>query len=259
MNNKFIFGVWIRKISLVYKNSSRKISTYKNSNYGKRCFIIGNGPSLTYKDLEKLKYEYTFATNMIFKIFEETDWRPTYYLAQDYTALKQLYNSDETINKLSSSLIFLPIDIKNLKIKYSNRIKYFYIYRKSPFPKAPKFSSDVSKIVFEGGTVTYSAIQLATYLGFKEIYLLGVDNNYSYAIMPDGKIIKNSALKDYFTEYYNTNEYTEPVNLAKPDLAFRSAKQYCEDNEIKIYNATRGGKLEIFNRIRFDDMKFTLK
>ena len=42
----------------------------KNSQKGKRCFIIAPGPSLTKQDVNKLKGEYTFAVNSVFKIFK---------------------------------------------------------------------------------------------------------------------------------------------------------------------------------------------
>ena len=44
------------------------------------------------------------------------------------------------------------------------------------------FSEDLSRKVYISGTVVYMCIQLAVYLGFAEIYLLGTDftgvNNY---------------------------------------------------------------------------------
>lgn len=259
MYEKFMLSVWLSKFNKFYKNSSLRMKSLENSNLGKRCFIIGNGPSLTTNDLDKLKNEYTFATNMIFKIFDETEWRPTYYVAQDYLALKQLYANKENMNKLNLSEVFLPTDVTNVNIKHSDNIIYFYIHRKNPFPGMPKFSSDAPRVVFEGGTVTYTAIQLAAYMGFNEIYLLGVDHNYSKIINLKGEIINDNTVKDYFSKDYNTMQNSNPVNLALPELAFNSARKYCEDNNIKIYNATRGGNLDIFDRINFDKLKFGVK
>lgn len=259
MYEKFMLSVWLSKFNNYYKNSSLKMRSLENSNLGKRCFIIGNGPSLTADDLDKLKNEYTFATNMIFKIFDKTEWRPTYYVAQDYVALEQLYANKENMNKLNLSEVFLPTDITNINIKYSDEIIYFYIYRKNPFPRMPKFSSNAPRVVFEGGTVTYTAIQLAACMGFNEIYLLGVDHNYSNVIALNGEIIKDNKVKDYFSTNYTTIQNNNPVNLAKPELAFKSARKYCEDNDIRIYNATRGGKLDVFDRINFDKLKFGIE
>ena len=40
----------------------------KNKFKNKRCFIVGNGPSLTVQDLDRLVGEDCFAANLIFKI-----------------------------------------------------------------------------------------------------------------------------------------------------------------------------------------------
>lgn len=252
--NIHLLSVWLCIFDKHYYRSRSKLKSYKKKYNNKRCFIIGNGPSLTVEDLENLKDEYTFATNMIFKIFDETDWRPTFYTAQDYTAFNHLYNDKYAISSLMKSTIFLAIDIKKTGVSLSNDVTYFYLHRKFPYPKKPKFSSDISKIIYEGGTIVYSTIQIAAYMGFKEIYLIGVDQSYSFAIQPNGEIVNDKSIKDYFSEKYNSNKIEEPVNLVKPYLAFQSAKDFLDKCNIKIYNATRGGKLEIFNRRCIDEI-----
>ncbi len=64
------------------KNDQRLLSLL-DSHRGKRCFVVGNGPSLKIDDLDKLTGEITFASNRIFLAFEETQWRPTYYTMCD--------------------------------------------------------------------------------------------------------------------------------------------------------------------------------
>ena len=36
--------------------------------------------------------------------------------------------------------------------------------------------------------------------------------------------------------------------------AYQKAKTYADTHNIKIYNATRGGKLEVFQRVEFDSL-----
>lgn len=54
----------------------RRLKKLKNIHLGKRCFIIGNGPSLKAEDLSKLykNNEITFAFNRIYHIFDQTKW-----------------------------------------------------------------------------------------------------------------------------------------------------------------------------------------
>ncbi len=45
-------------------------------------------------------------------------------------------------------------------------------------------------------------------------------------------------------------------NLEASYYAYCSAEEYCKQHnyEMRIYNATRGGKLEVFQRVNFDDI-----
>ena len=74
-----------------FKSGRVAIQKYKNFYDGQRCFIIGNGPSLTIKDLEKLKAfgEISIASNSIYNLFPSTDWRPTIYTVHDFQVIKK--------------------------------------------------------------------------------------------------------------------------------------------------------------------------
>ena len=88
-------------------------------------------------------------------------------------------------------------------------------------------------------------MQLAAFMGFKEIYLLGVDFSY-------GGQQKNTN----YTYFYETDaiENMGVGYVRQVTLAYQAAKRYAESHGIKIYNATRGGKLEIFERVDFDSL-----
>ena len=88
-------------------------------------------------------------------------------------------------------------------------------------------------------------MQLAAYMGVKEIYLLGVDFTY-------GGQEKNVE----YTHFYGTDKSgNASIGYVKHvALAYQSAKEYADSHGIKIYNATRGGKLEIFERVDFDSL-----
>jgi hypothetical protein len=235
------------KYILIYIKYNKKLKSFRNIHKGKRCFIIGNGPSLKMEDLDKLKNEYTFAANKIYVAFEKTDWRPTYYCIQDFRLIILEFESIK--QKVEAKFKFIagnPL-IKNKKSNiYLNNWIYFFLDISRFYPRHPHFSEDISKRIFEGFTVTYANIQLAVYMGFKEIYLLGIDHKY----------FMNSGSKNYFSDKYMANqEFGKEVNLPHLEystLAYEAARQYAEHNAIKIYNATRGGELEVFQRVNFD-------
>lgn len=227
---------------------------------GRKCFIIGNGPSLKVEDLEMLKGEMTFAVNRIFKLFGDTDWRPTFYLCTDYLT----YGVDhEAINKIDAQLKFIPIErapaagIIYDEVTYYNRVvncvkvKNGEIIRSKEF----EFSDNMEEVIWGGQTVLYDALQMAVYMGFSEIYLYGVDNAYKREVLEDGTIIENDVKEDHFCSNYDEGIESISAEVAPwgAEFAFRKAKEECEVRNITIKNATRGGKLEVFERISFEE------
>ena len=99
--------------------------------------------------------------------------------------------------------------------------------------------------------MTYMCIQIAVYMGVKEIILLGVDHNYAVSRRPDGTIIKHEGVKNRFHE---KDGIICVPSLYAMELAYKAAKKYADEHGIKIFNATRGGKLEVFERVDFDTL-----
>lgn len=231
----------------------KNLRSLKNKYSGQRCFIIGNGPSLSAKDLDCLKKEYTFAFNRIYYIFSQTKWRPTFYCTQDEKIVKNSLH--DICTKIETPYIFAPINLLwyyNLNL---NTRFYFSPKQNIDENECPKFSNDISHEINVGNTVAYTAIQIAVYLGFTKIYLLGVDHSFHTYQDKNGNIVVDSNAKDYFCKEYNNDK--DELFIPRLDistLSYIAAKEYAEKHNIEIYNATRGGKLEVFRRISFDTL-----
>ncbi len=247
-------GIKIVEIdSLLDKSISffnEEILKFKNIHQGKRCFIVATGPSLTVEDLEVLSanQEICISMNRIYSIFDRTAWRPNYYMIEDAKMIEDLAGD---IASLSLDYKFVPAIPKYYweQRNADTAIKYNIIvqdYKKS----MPSFSNSIERCVYNGRTVTYACLQLAVYMGFKEIYLLGVDFNYSDNLYSP---------ENHFEGYHSTEKKVRlnPVHPHKILLAYERAKRYAILNNIKIYNATRGGKLEVFNRADFDSLFYS--
>lgn len=240
----FIFQRMIKQFEVLwrkmggYSNDYSELKSMREIHKGQRCFIVATGPSLNIDDVKKLSNECTFSMNSIVNMFSQIDWRPTYYAIQDervYSKLKQDCRFNEIEHKFIANClkkkatdeknpVYFPLDLLNHIMPYQ---KYKY-----------KFSENAYLNVYDGFTVTFSLIQIAVYMGFKEIYLLGADCNYS-------------GPKQHFSDYGITvNDH--PENEMIP--AYTVAKYYADSHNIKIYNATRGGKLEVFERVDFDSL-----
>lgn len=247
---------WLLLKAYSHSIDSRYIQGLRNKHAGKRCFIIGNGPSLRPDDLDKIKDEYSIATNRIYHIFDRTEWRPTYYLCIDSNiAATEIKN----IKRIGSYPKFINYKASRYGRKESENI--WYICLKGKFHvnavtvQVDTLSDDVSKYMSWVHTVSVGAVEMAIYMGFKEIYFLGTDNTYKRKIDKNGKIeIDPNVQANHFAGA--AGEKLEQARLPQPRDAvnecYELAKRFAEERGVKIYNATRGGELEVFERVNFD-------
>jgi len=233
----------------------RAIKAYKDKYIGKRCFIVANGPSLRAEDLEKLHKngEVTFAMNRIYKMFDQTNWRPTFYVCEDELIIKE---KQTEINAIPAQEKFIPIELNwwhNINI--DNALYFHLNYDKEKQCKYG-FSSEIAHQIDCRATVTASCMQIAAYMGFSEIYLVGVDHNFQKIIDELGNVVVDNNIKDYFCEGYDSDIKDVVVHdMRKNTAAYIDAKKYCDEtNKTTIYNATRGGRLEVFQRVELDSL-----
>ena len=219
-----------------------RIEKFKKLYLGKRCFIVATGPSLTVRDIEVLwsHKEICISMNHIYHIFADTAWRPQFYVADDFRMMRDYPN---VMDYMENSYSFIGDGYKCFcEKKHQDNVLIHHVATAFSEQEMPLFSEDYSRMCYGGGTVTYSCIQLAVYMGFEEIYLLGVD--FSYAGKSEEK----------YTHFYEEGELTSVSRTESVQLAYISAKKYADEHDIKIYNATRGGKLEVFERVDFDSL-----
>lgn len=227
-----------------------KLKKFKDRHRGERCFIIGNGPSLSMSDLDKLKQETTFAANKIYLAFPKTHWRPRYYVVEDDHMLQQHHGE---ISQLKGFTKFVRDHWKHFFRGEPNVIGYPWHYLKET--EFPKFSGNALEIFYCGYMVTYISLQLAFFMGFGRVYLLGVDFNYSLTHQ-NGPSFEHAAdhPSDHFTpDYFKPGETRYLPQLNRAERAMRCAKEFYETHGRKIWNVTRGGKLEVFDRISLEE------
>lgn len=233
----FNTGVILRKYGLI----KLPIKKYKDKYCGERCFILATGPSMTLEDIKILRNEYTFGMNTICKTFSNLGWETTFLGIQDYKVYGALKNTIENASNcilllggnlrkryhLPKHAVVFPLDLMNHDVHPTDCYE-------------TDFSDDCSIRVYDGYTITYSLIQIAAFMGFKEIYLLGCDCGYS-------------GDKHHFIEHGVKDPNFESAQ-ERMFFSYRIAKQYADADGIKIFNATRGGALEIFPRVKLEDV-----
>ena len=230
--------------------AGRHLTKYKDIHKGGTCFFIGNGPSLRAEDLTRIgEAGYpTFAFNRIFYIFQETEWRPTYYISQDE---QMLAGCADQVNALDLAHKFIPV---NLRWYFDIRIRDAEEFRLEGSKDADFwFADDIAHGVCWASTVMYTAAQFAAYMGFTTICLIGVDHHFHISRDRDGNIIVDDSVKDYFAEEYNKDR--DQLVIPSTDIStdtYYAMKKHCDARGIRVLNATRGGRLEVFERADFD-------
>lgn len=236
------------KKALMYQNK------YKKSG-GKRCFIVGNGPSLRAEDLSKIEEngDIAFACNKIYKIFPKTIWRPDFYFLIDVWVLKS--QAKEILNIAPKECSFYNYAFCNGHILWNDDDKIVPLYHmpeQNSTDRLTRFSKDISIHHCVGSSVSYTMLQAAFYMGFETVYLIGCDHFTDS--LANTKEIKHFYDNSKEVVWNLTPEYTKIDNHIKLNNDYKSAKLAYEENGRHIYNATRGGYLEVFERVDFDSL-----
>ncbi|PJZ86286.1 hypothetical protein CH366_09285 [Leptospira harrisiae] len=227
----------------------------KNRYKGAECFIVGNGPSLRAEDLNWIaeKKILSFGVNKIHLIYPQTQWRPNFYVCEDIPVLetiKEIVNEENDITKFLMKIPGINLDKNTI---YINRIA-------SEFTDMDFFLEPVP-FLFCGQTVIYICLQLALFMGFKKIYLLGIDFSWNFDDAdPDdeGFSILKSDSPHFVPNYFQKGEKQYLVTREHFEYMVRIlhfAKEILNDLGVEVFNATRGGKLEVFPRVSIDTLK----
>lgn len=255
---KLFIITWRYRISsmgLCLSKNEKKLSSFDNKHKGQRAFIIGNGPSLNKCDLTLLKDEITFGVNAIYLNFDKMGFNPTYYVVEDVFVAED--RADE-INLIKGSVKFFGNYLQYCLSHNTDVIWTNVRFRYDDYPDFPHFSTNALRQLWTGGSVSYLCMQLAYYMGFSEIYLIGFDHSYvipGNAIIDKTKITSVSDDPNHFHPSYFGKGYRwhDPL-VERMEKAYIKAKKKFEKDGKKIFNVTVGGNLETFDRVNFEDL-----
>jgi FkbM family methyltransferase len=241
MVRKFVEKSITAKSRNVASTMPSRFVKFKNVHCGERCVIIGNGASLNRMDLSFLQKEISFGLNRIYLIFDKWKFRPTYYVAVNPLVIGQ---SNENIRKLTAPK-FLS-DFGRKFFKESEDV--FFVKNTEDW----KFSKDPNLGLCEGWTVTYVAIQLAYYMGFKEVVLIGVDHDFQACGSPNQEVVSEGPDPNHFhPDYFGKGVRWHLPDLERSERSYRMAKEAFESEGRRILDGTVDGKLTVFPKIDY--------
>ena len=223
----------------------KRMEPLRNSHAGERCIIIGNGPSLKNTDLKKLKNEFTIGMNRFYMAFPELGFSTSMLLTVN----------DLVIEQCAQDIRALPIPTfvswrGKKHILPAENLHYLYTSY-----VLPGFNPDATGRLWEGATVTYVAMQMAFFLGFKQVILIGVDHSFSTQGKPNTTITSAGDDPNHFhPAYFGKGFRWQLPDLETSEIAYQMAKKAYTDAGREILDATVGGKLTVFPKVDYESL-----
>lgn len=248
---------------IALRGNDRRLNAMTDCYKGKKAVIIGMGPSLKTADLERLGDVFTFACNKIFLPFADTTWRPSVYSVCDVLVSENNKDQILSVDFGGANAIHAVVVQKDLR---GQKNGLFYRYRSS-------FERELAKgefalptrlgggILAGGASVIVDQIQLAYAMGFSEVYVIGIDFSFkvpaseSKEMSASGAVIESEGEVNHFhPDYRKPGETWTMPKLDQQEEAFLYCRKVFEANGRKLINASRASKLEVLERVPFDEV-----
>ncbi len=233
-----------------YQNEKKRLLKFKDLHKDQDCIIIGNGPSLNKMDLTVLKDYHTFGLNKIYLLRDRgIDLNLSYLVSVNKFVIEQ---SEKQYLEMEHP-VFLSYKNRLENFSKNKKIHYLLSYGQR------EFGGDAMQPLNEGGTVTYSALQLAYFMGFKRVYLIGVDHSFKQEGKPNEKQVMKTDDANHFDPNYFKGQTWQLADLDRSEQSYLMAKNAFEADGRSVYDATLNGKLAIFPKVIFTDILKSLK
>lgn len=255
-----LFNESLSSLSPKQRQLIQRNSLDRNSQRNRRAFILGNGPSLAAQDLSILKDEITVCVNAFHKHDVVSVWQPTYYLLTD----DNLFTDDSGVDEMYEMLL--------QRTPESQFMFPVHHYRRviQKFPEArfvglngflhrhgDNFDFDFTKVLPSASTVVQTGLLWAIWIGANPIYLLGCDHNWlddfghdqHFYTGPTARHLQEGAENPYRTDYMKLTEYVTQMWRGYGYIA-----KHARANNVQIFNATQGGRLDVFERVKLEDI-----
>lgn len=253
-----------------------RIAALKGKYGGNRCFIMGNGPSLNDTPLELLGGEHVWGVNKCHLLYERIAWRPSFFTSVDRrVAPSILPEIRRQVDKLPDTLFFLPeFLLEHGCWEPRDNLYFFHEIGQKPERGPDGYFSEVCHAyVRVPNTVIITCLQLAVYLGFNPIYLIGCDTRF---VMPPGfsqgegevfdpgtgktvggynLVMKaREDINHFDPRYFRPGDPWTAPNIEGQMHAYALVKEKCDALGVSVVNATVGGDLDVFPRIEFHNL-----
>jgi len=226
------------------RHSRRLMRRIKDGIETEKAVILCNGPSLLKVDFGLLKGVYTFGLNKINLLFDKVDFRPSCIVSVNPYVIEQ------NAEFFASTGIPLFVDSHHRKLLGCRRGNIAYMRRL----RHPAFSVRPDLCFYQGYTVTYVALQIAYFFGFRKVALVGCDHSFEYQGSPNETRKSGGRDPNHFDpNYFSGGAKWQNPDLLQSEISYRKAREVFESACRSLVNATEGGNLEILERMQLED------
>lgn len=203
--------------------------------------VVGNGPSLNKTPLDAFRGVPSIGMNKIDLIYPRTTWRPNFVVCMNSMVVRQHWA--EWL--MQDTPVFVNWSARrNIPLRHRGRFNFFY----NRFGRS--FSLDPPSGLGASETVTYAALQLAFFSGANPVIIVGVDHSFQNS----GKKLHYERWKGPDVNHFDANYFKDGSLWGVPDLqgsedAYCRALRAFRESGREIYDATIGGKLDVFPKI----------
>jgi hypothetical protein len=238
------FRYWLDKLTFNLSRNSEELQKLQNMVEGKPLLIVGNGPSLNKTPLDRFAGVPSIGMNKIDMIFTRTNWRPSMIITANNLVVRQHWESmikNEIPCYLSwKSRWFLPRKKRSKFTFFQSNI-------------GRDFQTNVTSSVGSAGTVTYTALQFAYYLGANPVIIVGVDHSFQTTGAANDLQKRIGDDNNHFDpNYFAEGQYWGVPNLDASEKGYLNAKEAFEADNRQVFDATVDGKLQVFKKITID-------
>jgi lipopolysaccharide biosynthesis glycosyltransferase len=243
-----------------------RMEALRNIHRGRRCFILGNGPSLKKQDLTLLKDEVTFVSNWFALHPRYREINPTYYCLCSHTIFggwgipyPVLHPDLEALlaETAPETAKFFPFCFKEYLETCTSLggERTGYLLFEKPFKEfidqKGSMNLDPARPLDDGHSVVVTfSMFLARWMGFSEVYLLGCDADHG----------EKGKTSHFYDGARHATLKSDPEHLqavyarGRIFKAYRIAGEALAAEGVKVYNATEGGRLDLFPRVAYESL-----
>lgn len=218
----------------------------RNKHAGQRAIIICNGPSLNQTDMSKVRGEISFCMNRSYLMFDDWGLTPTYFSITNELVLQQFLGDIQALPMPK----FTDFAYRDL-LEPTHGTTYFRL----PPRLADKFEGDLRKPISSGGTVTFATLQIAYFLGFRDVIIIGMDHRFTAKGVPSAAEVRSTDVdQDHVhPNYFPKGMKWELPDLVRSELAYRQARTHYENDGRRIIDATVNGACNIFEKMSLEE------